>query len=165
MPDFLDQLDAERTKLLAERSRIDGILAGLDKARQLFLSSSGLTDAPLERERRMRPASQSKRPSPIRDAVFEALSRHPDGLSYADAAREAGSLIGQELKPKTVSSLLSVQAREGAVIYQDGRYKLPSSANGHAALAEPEGGAGAGDHAPPAPDLLATVGGEDHGPA
>ena len=80
MPDFLDQLDAERAKLLGERSRIDGILAGLDKARQLFLASSTLTEASLERERRMRPSSQGKRPSPIRDAVFEALSRYPDGL-------------------------------------------------------------------------------------
>ena len=125
--DFLKLMSARRNEKVAERDRVDVEIKQLDELIRAYQRGR----APKEKEtpRVSRSARATAKSGTVKDAVFEVLRHHPDGLATAALVSEA-SRMGRELNRGSVASLLSVQAKKGALEYDGHVYRLKAEASG-----------------------------------
>jgi hypothetical protein len=115
--ELIAKLRKERDKLLDQRMRLDGEIAGIEKA----LKMSG-EQIPRSRNR----IGQLGVPAPkrkVRDAVLELLKDFPDGLTSSrvvDHLHERGN----PQNPASVRSSLSAAAKSGELVNEEGLYRL-----------------------------------------
>ena len=117
---FLALMIGRRDAKRAERERVDAEIKQLDELIREYMRQSGLREEPISQ-----PAHQSptQRPGALRSIVFDILEQHPEGISTNDLVGEA-SRVGHSLSRGSVASLLSVQAKRGAVEYDNGVYRI-----------------------------------------
>jgi hypothetical protein len=121
--EYLITLQRERDKLVADRERIDGQIAGIEFA----LRHYGASDQSVRStsEHRSSPAqNKPPREGSIKDYAFALVAEFPDGLSSGDLLKEAARR-GRPLNRNTITSLLSASASRGALEFANGRYCIP----------------------------------------
>ena len=124
--DFLKLMTARRNEKVAERDRVDVEIKQLDELIRAY--QRGRTPKEKEAPRVSRAVRATAKTGTVKDAVFEVLRNHPDGLATAALVSEA-SRMGRELNRGSVASLLSVQAKKGALEYDGHVYRLRNGAS------------------------------------
>ncbi len=131
---YVEALQAERAKIVAERARLEGHLAGLDIALRLYNGAkrSALPQVPRTPVLPF-PPRRSTTPdedgdhgaeNTVKGYVFSLVRNVTDGLGSGDVLAEA-ERQGRPLNKKTVTSLLSASARRGELEFAQGRYRIP----------------------------------------
>ncbi|MCP4380191.1 MAG: hypothetical protein GY798_01990 [Hyphomicrobiales bacterium] len=111
----VQRLIEERKNLFADLEACRNKIAGLDIAIQL------LTNGSLVESASTAPARQVGVTEVLVSLLEEAGS---EGLSAKELTKRAGQR-GRPVKRQSVSSLLSRLKREGTLVYENNRYKLP----------------------------------------
>jgi len=132
--------------LNAQIAELKGRISGLEQARSRYEQlHSSTAPAPFHASRpaaaALRQASPAKRPSKMREITWSILGDHPHGLTSRqinDLAKDRDPSINE----RSVTSMLSVSAREGELVRDaGGRYQRPSVVAAQAATIEAADGA------------------------
>lgn len=127
---FVPELQRERARLLAEREKLDGQIAGIDIALRVFertitpgsvvataaLSGTSVISANAD--------IRAPRDGSVKEYVMKLVAEFPDGLGSRDLLAEAAKR-NRELNRNTVTSLLSANASKGLLEFANGRYRIP----------------------------------------
>jgi hypothetical protein len=145
---FVVQIERELARLESERKRLDGEIAGLIRARDIYLGRSDETNAreAIQQGRRRRQTAGRS----LRDIAADVLRDHPEGLSSSEVYSLAVEREQREIKKSSFVSAMSVAAKDGDFAFQNGIYRLPTAAAEFSGAAEAEAEEGADrDDAPP----------------
>lgn len=118
--ELLEKLRKERDRLISERGRLEGEIAGLSRAIKLMEQDAGIRSHP---EARIYPKRGA-----VKEAVLDVLRDEPFGLTSAEVV-QALQRAGTPQNPASVRSTLSTAANSGELSYDDGRYAAPSNPN------------------------------------
>jgi hypothetical protein len=118
---YVATLQRERAKLLADRERIDGQIAGLDFALRHF---NVVTEPTNNATQAVSLQPRPPREGSIKDYAFTLVAEFNEGLSSAELLAEAEKR-GRPLNRNTITSLLSASASQGLLEFANGRYRIP----------------------------------------
>lgn len=122
---YVEALQAERTKLIAERARLDGQLSGLDLALRLYQGPKpSLAADILRRVNTFNGEPVTSGEGTVKAFVISLVGQTPDGMASGDVLAEA-ERQGRPLNKNTVTSQLSALARQGVLEFANGRYRIP----------------------------------------
>lgn len=147
---FVVQIEREIARLESERKRLDGEIAGLIRAREIYLGRSHETSAG-EHTRQGRHRQSAGRS--LRDIAGDVLRDHPEGLSSSESYALAVQREGLEIKKSSFVSAMSVAAKDGHFAFQNGIYRLPTAAAEFSGAAEAEAEEGAHRDDPPSSEI------------